>query len=101
LLFLLIYFFFFRFLIDGNQTGVILAYLVFNIFQFSRLFLYSLLKNVTPASSVAVGDLAAGASVSQTWNVRGDNEGSGTVTGSALSGGTTLDTKSQSLTVIK
>ena len=61
----------------------------------------SLLKNVTPGSSVAVGDLAAGASVSQTWNVRGDNEGSGTVTGNASSAGVTLDTASQSLRVIK
>jgi hypothetical protein len=61
----------------------------------------SLLKNVSPGSSVAVGDLAAGSSVSQTWNVRGDNEGSGTVTGSASSAGATLDTASQSLRVIK
>jgi len=59
----------------------------------------SLLKNVSPGSSVAVGNVAPGARVSQTWNVRGDNEGSGTITGGASSGGTTLDTVTQSLTV--
>ena len=60
-----------------------------------------LLKDVTPGSSVSVGDVAPGGSVSQTWNVRGDNDGSGTVTASASSGGTTLDSLSQSLTVVK
>ena len=61
----------------------------------------SLLKNVTPGSSVLVSDVAPGGSVSQTWNVRGDNEGSGTVTVEALGGGVSLDTASQSLTVVK
>jgi hypothetical protein len=61
----------------------------------------SLLKNVSPGSSVSVGNVAPGGSVSQTWNVRGDNEGSGTVTAAASSGGTTLDTVTRSLTVIK
>jgi uncharacterized repeat protein (TIGR01451 family) len=61
----------------------------------------SLLKNVSPGSLVAVGDLTAGASVSQTWSVRADNQGTGTFSGSATSGGATLDTASQSLRVIK
>ncbi len=60
-----------------------------------------LLKDVSPGDTVAVGDVAPGGSVSQTWNVRGDNEGSGTVTGSASSGGTSLDSVSQGFTVIK
>ena len=60
-----------------------------------------LLKDVSPGSSVAVGDVPPGGSVSQTWNVRGDNEGSGSITASASSGGTTLDSLSQSLTVVK
>jgi len=60
-----------------------------------------LLKDVSPGSSVAVGNVAPGASVSQRWNVRGDNEGSGTITAVASSGGTTLDTVHQSLTVFK
>jgi hypothetical protein len=61
----------------------------------------SLLKNVNPGSSVAVGNVAAGGSVSQTWNVRGDNEGSGTITVSATSETITMDTATQLLTVIK
>ena len=50
---------------------------------------------------MAVGNLAAGASASQTWNVRGDNEGSGSITAAASSGGIILDTVTQALTVIK
>ena len=61
----------------------------------------SLLKDVSPGSSVAAGNVAPGGSVSQTWNVRGDNEGSGTIVAGASSGGTTLDTVTQSLTVRK
>ena len=61
----------------------------------------SLLKDVSPGGSVTVGSVAPGNSVSQTWNVRGDKEGSGTVTGGAFSGGTNLDTATQVLTVIK
>ncbi len=61
----------------------------------------SLLKDVSPGSSVTVGNVAPGGSVSQTWNVRGDNEGSGTITAGASSGGTNLDSVTQGLTVIK
>ena len=60
-----------------------------------------LLKNVSPGNSVNIGNVAPGGSVSQTWTARGDNEGSGTVTATASSGGTTLDTVIHSLTVIK
>ena len=61
----------------------------------------SLLKNVSPGSSVAVGNLTPGSSVSQSWNVRGDNEGSGNITAGASSDAATLDTMIRSLTVIK
>ena len=46
-----------------------------------------LLKDVTPGTTVSVGNVSPGGSVSQTWNVRGDNEGSGSVSAEALSGG--------------
>ncbi|KGJ89257.1 hypothetical protein ND16A_2150 [Thalassotalea sp. ND16A] len=61
----------------------------------------SLLKDVSPGSSVAVGNVPPGGSVSQTWTVRADNEGSGSVSAGAASDGTTLDTVTRSLTVVK
>ncbi len=61
----------------------------------------TLLKDVSPGSSVAVGNVPPGGSVSQTWTVRGDEEGSGSVSAGASSDGTTLDTVTRSLSVIK
>ena len=61
----------------------------------------NLLKDVSPGSSVSVADVAPGGSVSQTWNVRGDNEGSGAITVEALSLGASLDVATQALTVVK
>jgi hypothetical protein len=60
-----------------------------------------LLKNLNPGGSASVGNVAEGASVTQTWTARGDNEGLGTVSVIATSNGTNLDSASQSLTVIK
>ena len=61
----------------------------------------SLLKNVSPGNTVTVGNVAPASSVSQTWTAEGDGEGSGTITAEASSGGLTLDTMTQALTVIK
>jgi hypothetical protein len=60
-----------------------------------------MLRNLSPGNSVNVGDVAPGGSVSQTWAARADNEGSGSVTASASSNGTSLDSASQALTVVK
>ena len=60
-----------------------------------------MLRNLSPGNSVNVGDVAPGGSVSQTWAARADNEGSGSVTASASSNGTSLDSASQALTVLK
>ncbi len=61
----------------------------------------SLLKDVSPGSSIAVGDGVPGGSVSHIWGMQGDTEGPGAITAGASSDGTSLDTMSHSLTVIK
>ena len=61
----------------------------------------SLVKSLSPGGTVSVVDVAPGGSVSQTWNGRADNEGSGTLTAEAFSAGTSLDLATQALTVIK
>ena len=60
-----------------------------------------LLKDISPGSPAAVADVPPGASVSQTFDARGDKEGSGSISVSASSAGTTLDTATLPLTVIK
>jgi hypothetical protein len=59
-----------------------------------------LLKNLSRANIVNPGDIAPGASVSQTWTAQGDREGSGSVTAGATSNGTSLDSVSQLLSVL-
>ena len=58
-------------------------------------------KDLSPGGTVIVGDVAPGASVSQTWSGRTDKEGAATVTGAASAGGVSLDSVAQSLTVVK
>ena len=60
-----------------------------------------MLRDLRPGNSVNIGDVAPGASVSQTWNAQAKNEGSGSVTVSASSNGTSLGSASQALMVLK
>jgi len=62
----------------------------------------NLLKDLSPGSSVSVGNVAPGSSANQTWTARGDKDGQGNITVEASSEGTTLGPPAtQPLTVIK
>jgi hypothetical protein len=61
----------------------------------------NLLKNVSPGSTVNIGNLSPGTSVTQIWSARADKEGSGAITIGGSSGGIGLATATHNLTVIK
>lgn len=60
-----------------------------------------LLKKLSPGPSIAVGDVAPGASVSATWTASADKRGSGTITADALVAGVSVATATHDLTVVK
>ncbi len=59
------------------------------------------IRKINPGSPIAIADVPAGGSVSQTWQGDADKEGSATVTAAAFSGGISVGTVTQTLTVVK